>query len=180
MVFLTKLIKGIIKLCKITLLSLLVPLFLVLFLDNPNLRAETINAFVEEACNKYGVSEQLVLNVIEAESSFDVNAVSHCDARGLMQITRPTWDWITQYYLEVDWDYDLYCFDSEKNIIVGTRFLKWISDYLDKKQLNAPKQDLVLACYNAGPGNVEKYNYTVPPFAETQNYVAKINKMSKS
>lgn len=179
--FLCRLIKDVVKLYKISLISLLFFSVSMAFSPVNTISAQTITSTISDVCFEYNISESLVYCVIKAESNFNEKAVSHCDARGLMQITRPTWDWITEEYLKVDWDYDTYCFDSEKNIIVGVRFLKWIEDYLDARQdlLNAPKQDLLLACYNAGPGNVRKHDFTVPPFEETQNYVKKINLMFK-
>lgn len=181
MLFFRPLIKQFAKQYKIRLVSICLMILLLVFADQNVLMANSVTDIVSIVSKEYDISEELVNQIITAESSFDSKAVSYCDARGLMQITRPTWDWITQQYLEVDWNFDECSFDPEKNIRVGVRFLKWISDYLDEKELllNAPKKDLVLACYNAGPGNVRKYNYSVPPFKETQDYVKKINNMSK-
>ena len=181
MLFFTTLIKEVIKQNKIHLISISLAIVFCFCFNQGLVNANDISTFVSSASQEYQVSAELIKRIICAESSFNEKAVSHCDARGLMQITRPTWDWITQQYLEVDWDFDECAFDPEKNIVVGTRFLQWISDYLDAKKelLNAPKRDLVLACYNAGPGNVRKFNYFVPPFKETQDYIEKINNESK-
>ena len=53
--------------------------------------------------------------------------------------------------------------DAQQNIEGGVKYLAQLSRMFDD-----PK--LIAAAYNAGPGNVRKYN-GVPPFAETRNYV---------
>ena len=51
----------------------------------------------------------------------------------------------------------------------------YLRDLLDRYQNN---EQLALAAYNAGPGAVDKHGQTVPPYRETQNYVAHITQMT--
>ncbi|GAA0674186.1 lytic transglycosylase domain-containing protein [Clostridium cadaveris] len=132
---------------------------------------------IEEA-KKYDISPYLVASVIKAESSFNSDARSHKNAKGLMQITEETaYDIATQMGIE---GYDVSMLhEPEVNIAMGCWYLNDLS-----KEFNG-NMDLVLAAYNAGRGNVQKWlkdnryssdgeTLSYIPFAETDKYVKKV------
>lgn len=120
--------------------------------------ASAYDAIIEEKCSLYGVNPALVKSVIQAESGFRANAISQAGAMGLMQLMPKT---ARGFGLSDP-------FDPEQNIDAGVRYLKGQLDRFDGSE------ELALAAYNAGPGNVIKYGRKVPPFKETQNYVNKV------
>lgn len=116
-----------------------------------------LDAIFDEAASKYGVDAKFLKAIAKCESDFSTECTSRSGAMGIMQLMPQT-----AASLGVTNAYDPY-----QNIMGGARY---ISEKL--AQYNGDKS-LALAAYNAGSGNVAKYG-GIPPFKETQNYVAKV------
>ena len=122
-----------------------------------------LDSIFKEAADKYGVSERLLKAIAYTESGFQADVTSSSGAMGIMQLMPST----ASAYGVSD-PYDAY-----QNIMGGAAVLK---DLLNMFQGN---QSLAIAGYNAGCGNVKKYG-GIPPFTETQNYVAKVTSLMQT
>lgn len=115
-----------------------------------------INDEIMAAAKEFNVDPALVAAVAEAESNGNQNAVSSVGALGVMQLMPDT-----AASLGVD------PHSRKDNIRGGAKYLRQMLDTFGGDLRKA------VAAYNAGPGAVKQYG-GVPPYRETQKYVAKI------
>lgn len=126
---------------------------------------------------EFSIDPYLVFAVMKAESLFQRFAISRADARGVMQIIKPTALFInSQLRME---NFELVeLFLPDVNIKMGIWYLKFLIDRFS---------ELVpaLSAYNAGPENVSRWCSDFGemntfdfiesiPFSETKNYVKKV------
>lgn len=118
-----------------------------------------IDRLIRDIGSRYGVDPKLIHAVIRQESNYDPFAVSPRGALGLMQLLPST----AERFGVKD------VFVPAENIQGGVKYLRYLMD-------RYPGQvALVLAAYNAGEGAVDRYG-GIPPYRETEAYVARINK----
>jgi hypothetical protein len=118
---------------------------------------QSVDAMVNGAGQRHQIDPDFINSVIRAESGFNNRAVSKKGAQGLMQLMPGT---ASQLGVANS-------FDPNANVEGGTKYLR---ELLEKYNYDVPK---ALAAYNAGSRRVDQY-HGVPPYFETQTYVAKI------
>lgn len=135
--------------------------------------------YVEYYAAKYSIDANRVYAIIRTESGFDPKAESNVGARGLMQITEETFDWIKSKIApteSVTFD-DLY--NPEVNIRFGVYFLAVCFEEYDNDLATAA------AAYHSGRGTVNELlqnpEYSVDgiilhtfPYTQMRNYVIKV------
>jgi soluble lytic murein transglycosylase-like protein len=114
-------------------------------------------AEITAAASRHGVDPALLAGLVEQESNFNPSAGSPAGAQGLTQLMPAT-----AASLGVT---DVH--DPVQALDGGAKYLRQQLDRFGGDVARA------LAAYNAGPGAVERFG-GVPPYAETQEYVRRV------
>jgi len=122
---------------------------------------------LEAAALSQSLDPALVIAVAAAESAFNVKAVSRKGALGLMQVMPATAE---RYGVSARpaSEGEHAAMEPKVNAQIGSRYLA------DLLRMFDGDKELALAAYNAGEGAVMKYGRQIPPYPETQQYVAKV------
>lgn len=116
----------------------------------------TIKATIVKHSIEMGVDPAIALSIARAESGFRHEARSAHGAVGVFQLMPSTAKRM-----------GLNAYSLNDNIRGGIMYYKNMYKMFGS-------MELALAAYNAGPGNVKRYNNKVPPYAETKRFIAKI------
>ena len=121
-------------------------------------------------CSVFGVERELVFALINAESSFDVYAVSSVGAKGLMQLLPSTAEYIAR---KISYKNDINLFNVDCNLNLGIAYISYLQNIFSTL-------DEVICAYNAGEGVVREWikqshdDKLEIRFDETKNYLNKV------
>lgn len=115
------------------------------------------DSYIRASAARHGVDPALMKAMMHTESAFNPNARSPVGAQGLMQLMPAT---ARRFNVSNAWN-------PAENIEGSAKYIAWLM-----KRFNN-NVEFAVAGYNAGEGNVDKYN-GIPPFKETRNYVQRV------
>ncbi|HAV12212.1 MAG TPA: hypothetical protein DCX06_01780 [Opitutae bacterium] len=125
--------------------------------------AEEVWAYIEEVAPQSGLDPEFVYAIAWAESSLNARARSSV-ARGMMQITRPAWNEVTDESYRHAWDW-------RTNLRVGIQYLAFCRDYLQKHgEFSYP---LLAASYRYGPYHVKRHDFSIAKIGKPRNKIYK-------
>lgn len=138
------------------------------------LHPRPFRADVEAIAEKFSVEPEIVWSIMKQESAFNPSAVSWVGASGLMQLMPGTAKWEAETMKMGKYD----VFTVRDNIMLGTA-------HISRLMKTYPRLEWSLAAYNAGGGNVNKWNKKSGekpldlwmegiPFTETRGYVKRV------
>lgn len=128
------------------------------FLPHLKINRSKYTQLIAETALKHNLDPDLLHAVIRVESAYNPGAVSSAGAMGLMQLMPDT----ARRYGVTDRS------DPVQNVEGGARYLR------DLIAMFNSDLTLAIAAYNAGENAVIKYNHSIPPYPETQNYVKQV------
>lgn len=112
------------------------------------------DSYIRASAARHGVDPGLMKAMMHTESAFNPNARSPVGAQGLMQLMPAT---ASRFRVSNPWN-------PADNIEGSAKYIAWLMRRFNNNV------EYAVAGYNAGEGNVDKYN-GIPPFKETRNYV---------
>ncbi len=134
------------------------------FSEDERARILAVQAIVAEAATEHELDPALLNGMIWVESRFNSKAKSPAGARGLMQLMPAT----AAYLAKRMGERSARAYDPEFNVRAGALYLAEMKHKFGDEQL-------AVAAYHAGPGNVKKWVAAGQKFPEYSNaYVAKV------
>ncbi len=134
------------------------------FSEDERARILAVQAIVAAAASEHQLDPALINAMIWVESRFDPKAKSPSGARGLMQLMPAT----AAYLAKRMGEHNARAYDPEFNVRAGALYLAEMRQKFGDEQL-------AVAAYHAGPGNVKKWVEAGQKFPEySEAYVAKV------
>lgn len=145
--------------------------------DNISKSAALYKDIVKKYSNKFQIEQPLIFAVMEQESSFNPQATSHIPAYGLMQLV-PTSGGVHAYSFVYGIEKvptKSYLFDPERNIELGTAYLRILYNTFEKVKNVHCRRLCVIASYNTGAGNVSRAFIGTTRISNAYNEINKLD-----